>query len=379
MLPLARVFAHSAQAAAPLAELLAQHGYRIQIVNPDEHPAPGGGGPCDLEVSIEQLAPAAAVERAQQLAEQLGCNVIVASGALAGLRPLENQPELPPREPEADYVQAEVIAEPPMDARFELSSEEPDEIAELPTEPDPPREKGPSVWQQLAPRLQQASSVTVRGLQSAARSSAAFASDAQRKSGPVIASLVKHARAGAGELVDMSAAAASGLRQKYQERQERVRLAKKERAAQAVGQALATPIVSSPQSIEAQPKRLAREQDWQLAVAGAAIIATVIMFALGVLCNSSQSSSPAVKVITQPAAKIIGPAVVNASTVTPRPLTKSEPTQARTAKPRPARASSALPASDEDDDVVVRNFARPQSPRTQTKTVAGVKQYSDLQ
>lgn len=243
MLPLARVFAASARAAAPLAELLAQHGYRIQVVNPDEQPAPGSKEPCALEINIEQLPPAEAEQRAHYLAERLGCDVLVASAALAGLRAVEAEP--------APHIAGSVLA------------------------------------------------------------------------------------AAAGSEVHAGVISAA---------------------------------------------RYSRERDWQMAVAGAALMATVIMFALGFFGNSAQSSNRVSKALVQPAAKIIGPAVVSASTITPHAPTKAQPPlAAKPAKPRPAQAST-MPANDDSDDVIVRYYAPAKAqPRTQIKTVAGLKHYSDLQ
>lgn len=358
MLPLARVFAASAQAAAPLAELLAQHGYRIQVVNPDEQPAPGGDEPCELEISIEELPPAEAVERARYLAEQLGCDVLVASGALAGLRAMEAEPGALSAQPEV-HTPAEVPADGVLGEK----------------DASTPR---PALWERLEPRLrsarewmQRTAEVTVQGI-------VALAAAVRQRSAPALRSLAAQTQAGAQELGSLMAAAFSGLRRRYTAQRARAQ-AQRERAA-ATRPALVPRTAISTQS---RSPRNPRERDWQMAVAGAAIMATIIMFALGMLSNSTQSSVPAVKVMAQPAAKIIGPAVVNARTLAPSAPAKSErvPT-ANAAKPHPSTAF-ALPTNDDTDeqDVVVRRFASP-APRPthpQGRTVARVKQYSDIE
>src|SRR5579864_3156894 len=380
MLPLARVFALSARAPAPLAELLAQHGYRIEIVNPDEQRTPGAEEECQLEVSIEQLAPRAAVERAQYLAERLGCDVIVASGALAGLRPVENEPEpqiaepaiadVADREMHSSQVFFEVVSSAALED--EPHSAESGEVAQsaipAPAAMPEPRPRRSSFWQVVSPYLHRSLSAAQSGVRIVARNSAA----------------------GVHQFGTLSAGAARGLRHRFDGYVAERRAKQAAAAAEGAKRQPLPPVelsvarsavVEAPRQIE--PRRFSRERDWQMAVAGAAIMATIIMFALGVFSNSLQSSSPAAKIIAQPAARLVGPAVVSASTLAPQasaPAKRKPALMVSSSKPRPSTVAS-IPNDDDDQDVVVRHFAATNAPKQDiaSKTSAGVKQYSDLQ
>src|SRR5438105_14622265 len=92
-MPLVRVIAASAKTAEPVAQWLAQHGYQVETAYPEEPRNPN----CDFEISVEQLSPAEALLHAQQLADALACDVLVAPGALQSLEPAvaESGPVLP--------------------------------------------------------------------------------------------------------------------------------------------------------------------------------------------------------------------------------------------------------------------------------------------
>ena len=92
-MPLARVIAASAKAAEPVADWLAHHGYQVETAYPEEP----RNQDCDFEIFVEQFSAAEALQHAQQLAERLNCNVLIAPGALQSLPPAVPEPQLQPK------------------------------------------------------------------------------------------------------------------------------------------------------------------------------------------------------------------------------------------------------------------------------------------
>jgi hypothetical protein len=82
---LARIFSRSPEQTAALSQQLQQHGYQVEVLNPDEAPTTFA----DLEIQLEACDPADVLRRAAELAARLQCDIAVAPGAL----PPEASPE----------------------------------------------------------------------------------------------------------------------------------------------------------------------------------------------------------------------------------------------------------------------------------------------
>src|SRR5437899_12149336 len=77
-MPLARIFTRNPERTTDLSRQLQQQGYSVEVVSPDQaHLAPA-----DLEIEFEVCERADVLERAGDLATELGADVAVAPGTL---------------------------------------------------------------------------------------------------------------------------------------------------------------------------------------------------------------------------------------------------------------------------------------------------------
>ena len=113
-MPSARIMTHAVEDAYPLAEDLRTRGFVVQIVSFDRIPA--GLAPVDLEVTLEECDPEAALHRADHVPEGDDLCVFVAPGALTDsprpIRIVSLIPEIPASATPAPGIPA---AQPPIE------------------------------------------------------------------------------------------------------------------------------------------------------------------------------------------------------------------------------------------------------------------------
>lgn len=482
-MPLARVIAASAKAAEPVADWLAQHGYQVETAYPEEP----RNQDCDFEIFVEQFSAAEALQHAQQLAERLNCDVLIAPGALQSLQPtvpesgpapqVLHEPAPGVRHEPALQARHEVVppAKPPAASEITKQSANPDEKASIPKSARKRRtldvkKFSAFVWQfvsRFVSKTRASASDSLASLVSDSREHArkigAQARELRQRSGPPVkyfsARFQEHlARArkdssrfavdGAsyvstsghrlgttlkGTVGDLRQRAQIGMRQlgawskqvrndwrhRYEQRQQaRLRAAAKAQitAEESLRELRAEPLDTAPAPQPVLSVKLtspavvngrgetnhqphaSRERDWQMALVGAAIMASVIMFALGFFTRSADSAGPPVTAgAAQAVPKVVKATVGPAAVTAPSPSSQIESTlPAVETQPKPAaerdhaahnRVRRAAGDNENDDlndgepDVVVRHFAPKTQPQSQPagKTVAGVKQYSDME
>ena len=471
-MPLARVIAASAKAAEPVADWLAQHGYQVETAYPEEP----RNQDCDFEIFVEQFSAEEALQHAQQLAERLNCNVLIAPGALQS-----PQPDIP--EP-APQLQPKFVlpAKPPAAPEITTKTVGVQENANVPRATGARRTPDVKEFSVFVRRF--VSQFVSKPRARAAASVASFASvshaharkigaqvkELEQRNGPPLKrfsvrakeQLAQARRNSSRWLVDVASyvstsgqrlgtslkAAAGALRQgaqigyrqlsawsrtlrndwrhRYEQRQQaKLRVAAQaqisaERSLRELQAEPSETMVPAPQpvlsvklaspsvvngngEINHQP-HASRERDWQMALVGAAIMASVIMFALGFFTRSADSAGATVTAgAPQAVPKVVKATVGPAAAGTASPSLQSAhiesalpPAANVEAQPKPTaggdraahtRVRAAARSTENDDindgepDVVVRHL----TPKTQqqsaapAKTVAGVKQYSDME
>src|SRR5215467_4536358 len=86
---LARIRTDSPSQVSHVAEALRRRGYQVEIVAPDI----SGQGFAEIEIAAEFLPAQEALAQAQRLAEKLGCDLLIAPGALDSIRPVRSEAE----------------------------------------------------------------------------------------------------------------------------------------------------------------------------------------------------------------------------------------------------------------------------------------------
>ena len=99
-MPHARIITAFPESVESLAEYLAERGYQVETLAPNQAPKSA----CDLEITIEAYGREQAFERAQELASELGADVLVAPGVMTTE---VAQPANLPIEPELAEVSGE--------------------------------------------------------------------------------------------------------------------------------------------------------------------------------------------------------------------------------------------------------------------------------
>jgi hypothetical protein len=108
IMALARIFSRSPEQTTALSQQLQQHGYKVEVLSPDEAPTTLA----DLEIQLEACDPADVLRRAAELAARLQCDIAVAPGALQAETALEQAAAAPslPGEQVASVVVADQAA-----------------------------------------------------------------------------------------------------------------------------------------------------------------------------------------------------------------------------------------------------------------------------
>jgi hypothetical protein len=374
-MPLARIRTFDPEAIAFLAAQLAQNGYTLQFVRPDET----GLEEADLELTVVRRDLQEALRLAGAEAERLGVDVVVVSGAVPVIAAASNTEPEPGVRLEAISPGAIAVSEPVLTPAPVIPAQA-EPVAQDAVRWTPPPEE---IYQWPQPRQAQRSAsglvVPKERIAQAARESAERAAD----------QIGRGVGYGMGALAVLTASTA----ERFRGWKDRI-LARRELRRKSRQHEKRAAVLRFPQKPVRRPQPpWLRDRIYKGAVVAAVLVAAALIgwqFAGSAGPANPVNNASLVRSATVRQQFPFGPASINPPANSAAP-TRVAPSSSRHSKPKPAasrrgrhvasrrsRHTRSVTAEDDEPEVVVRRFAqKPVSEEAKAKTKDGVKVISE--